>query len=97
MSGEAPAKLIYMANQIARFFAAQGDAAAAGVADHLRAFWDPTMRAEIMAWVQGGGDGLSPMAEAGVRLLPPTGSGEVRAELAAAGKRTARRPGDDAG
>ena len=94
---EPPAKLIYMANQIARFFAAQGEAAPAGVADHLRAFWDPTMRAEIIAWVQGGGDGLSPVAEAGVRMLPPTGSGQVRAALAAAGKRTARRPGDDAG
>jgi len=97
MSSEAPAKLIYMANQIAKFFAAQGEAAAAGVADHLRAFWDPSMRTEIIAWVQAGGDGLSPVAEAAVRLLPPTGAGEVRAELAAAGKRTARRPGDDAG
>ena len=97
MSEGPPERLIYMANQIARFFAAQGDAAAAGVADHLRAFWAPVMRAEIIAWVQRGGAGLSPIAEAAVRLLPATGAGEVRAALAAAGGRTARRPGDDAG
>jgi formate dehydrogenase subunit delta len=92
-----PERLIYMANQIATFFAAQRGEAPVSVADHLRAFWEPTMRAEILAWVGAGGGGLSPTAEAAVRLLSATGSGQVRAALAAEGKPTARRPGDDAG
>ena len=97
MTAARPERLIYMANQIATFFAAQPGDPTASVADHLRAFWDPTMRAEILAWVGAGGGGLSPTAEAAVRLLPVTGAGQVRAALAAEGKRTARRPGDDAG
>lgn len=43
-------RLVYMANQIARNFAAQGaDAAALAVADHIAAFWDPRMKAQIFA------------------------------------------------
>lgn len=42
-------KLIYMANQIAGFFAAQGEhRAVAGIGDHLRKFWDPAMRNELL-------------------------------------------------
>lgn len=41
-------RLVYMANQIARNFAAQGeDAAVRATADHIAAFWDPRMKAEI--------------------------------------------------
>ncbi len=43
-------KLIYMANQIAGFFAAQGeDRAAKSVADHLCKNWDPQMRRSLVA------------------------------------------------
>ena len=50
ITGEAsamgPEKLIMMANQIGTFFASQkGDDAVAGIADHIRKFWDPRMRA----------------------------------------------------
>ena len=42
--------LIYMANQIARNLAAQGEAVAiAQTAQHLRDFWDPRMIAAIRA------------------------------------------------
>ncbi len=35
-------RLVYMANQMATFFMAQPhDAAVAGVADHIKKFWDP--------------------------------------------------------
>ncbi len=63
-------RLVYMANQIAKFFAAQGkDATVAGVADHLRKFWDPRMRAQILAHVDAGGAGLEPhVAEAVAKL-----------------------------
>jgi formate dehydrogenase subunit delta len=52
-------KLVYMANQIGKFFAPQGgEAEIAGVADHLRKFWDPRMRAQIIDHVRQGGSGL---------------------------------------
>ena len=59
--------LTYMANQIARNFAAQGDeVAAAATAQHLKLFWDPRMKKAII-----GGDraGLEPIAKAAVELL----------------------------
>jgi len=43
-------KLAYMANQIGRFFAHQKeDQAVASINDHLRKFWDPRMRKQIVA------------------------------------------------
>jgi formate dehydrogenase subunit delta len=42
-------KLAYMANQIGRFFAHQKDEQAiAAINDHLRKFWDPRMRKQIV-------------------------------------------------
>ena len=68
-------RLIYMANQIGKFFAAQGEAAAvAGVADHLKKFWDPRMRAQILAHLDQGGAGLDPNVRAGVERLRAKGS-----------------------
>lgn len=59
-----------MANQIGRFFASQGsDEAVAGTLDHLRKFWDPRMRAGIIAYVDGGGEGLEPNVREAVRRL----------------------------
>ena len=44
-----PDKLVYMANQIGKFFASQGpDKAATAIAEHLRKFWDPRMRTAII-------------------------------------------------
>ena len=61
------ARLTYMANQIARNFAAQGDeSAAAATAQHLKLFWDPRMKAEIL---DGDRAGLEPIAKAAVELL----------------------------
>jgi formate dehydrogenase subunit delta len=56
-----PDKLIYMANQIGKFFASQGhEQAVAGTADHIKKFWDPRMRAAIFAHLEAGGAGLDP-------------------------------------
>jgi formate dehydrogenase subunit delta len=56
-----PEKLVYMANQIAKFFASQGpDQAVAGTADHIKKFWDPRMRKAIILHLDGGGAGLDP-------------------------------------
>jgi formate dehydrogenase subunit delta len=46
-------KLVKMANEIAAFFHAEPDHAVAmeGVAGHIKRFWDPRMRSELLKWV----------------------------------------------
>jgi formate dehydrogenase subunit delta len=54
-------RLVYMANQIGKFFESQGhDKAVPGVAEHIRKFWDPRMRKSIFAHLDAGGAGLAP-------------------------------------
>jgi formate dehydrogenase subunit delta len=56
-----PDRLIYMANQIGKFFESQGhDKAVPGIAEHIRKFWDPRMRKAILAHLAAGGAGLDP-------------------------------------
>jgi formate dehydrogenase subunit delta len=63
-------RLIVMANQIAAFFAPYPDARRAeGVRNHLRTYWDPRMRQDLIDYVATGGEGLSPYVCDGVRLL----------------------------
>lgn len=66
-------RLAAMANQIASFFATQrGESGALEVADHLRKFWEPRMRADLMSRVDSDGAeaaGLSPMAAAAIEEL----------------------------
>jgi formate dehydrogenase subunit delta len=64
-------QLVTMANDIAAFFhgAADRNEAAQSVATHLRRYWDPRMRKQIIAHQQAGGAGLSELAQAGVVLL----------------------------
>ena len=66
-SGE---RLVYMANQIAKFFASQKhDAALAGMTDHIAKFWDPRMRQHIRAHLAAGGAGLEPLAREAIAAL----------------------------
>jgi len=68
-----PDKLVYMANQIGKFFAHQGEEKAiAGIADHLAKFWDPRMRSAILAHLAAGGAGLDPLALKAVESLKET-------------------------
>jgi formate dehydrogenase subunit delta len=71
MSHENPAKkLVYMANQIGKFFASQGqEKAVAGIANHLTRFWDPSMRKKIIHHLGQGGEGLDPLAKEAVQML----------------------------
>ena len=63
-------KLVYMANQIGAFFAAQGhDQAVAGTADHIAKFWDPRMRERIFAHLEEGGAGLTPTVREALETL----------------------------
>jgi formate dehydrogenase subunit delta len=77
MTSETQARLIYMANQIARNFATQGhEQAAASTAAHIRKFWDPRMRAQIIALAAEGAGHLEPIAAAAVaqlRAMPARG------------------------
>jgi formate dehydrogenase subunit delta len=56
-----PDRLIYMANQIGKFFQSQGhDKSVRGIAEHIRKFWDPRMKRAIFAHLDAGGAGLEP-------------------------------------
>jgi formate dehydrogenase subunit delta len=62
--------LVHMANRIAEFFQAMPDReeACAEIAQHLRKFWEPRMRRELLAHVDGGGQGLLPIVLDAVAL-----------------------------
>lgn len=63
-------KLIYMANQIGKFFISQGqEQAVAGTADHIQKFWDPRMRKAIFAHLEAGGGGLDPVVREALERL----------------------------
>ncbi len=70
MSASTLEREVRMANQIAAEFENQqpGQAVAA-TADHIVQFWDPRMKAQILAHALAGGAGLSPLAAAAVALL----------------------------
>lgn len=62
--------LVYMANQIGKFFQTQGDKdAVAGIADHIKSFWDPRMRAEIRKTLESGGQGLDPLVREAIAQI----------------------------
>ncbi len=54
--------LVRMANDIGKFFAVQGEErAVAGIADHIKKFWEPRMKKQIFAHLDEGGAGLNPV------------------------------------
>ncbi len=64
------AKLVMMANQIGKFFAPQrGADPVVSIAEHLRKFWDPRMRAAIVAHLEEGGTDLDDPVRQAVRRL----------------------------
>ena len=71
IGGSSLDRLIYMANQMDRFFASQRhDQAVSGLAEHITKYWDPRMKAMIVAHVATtGGTGLQPLALEAVRGL----------------------------
>jgi NADH-dependant formate dehydrogenase delta subunit FdsD. len=64
-------RLVTMANDITDFFhgAVSADEVASSVATHLRRYWDPRMRKQIIAHWQAGAAGLSESAKQGVAQL----------------------------
>jgi formate dehydrogenase subunit delta len=70
-----PDKLVYMANQIGKFFAGQGpEQAVAGTAEHIKKFWDPRMRAAIFVHLEHGGEGLDPFVRDAITQLKTAAS-----------------------
>lgn len=69
-------RLVRMANDIGNFFKAEPDHALAvdGVASHLKRFWDPRMRRELVAYLRQDGSGLSELAREAVRKLDAEGA-----------------------
>jgi formate dehydrogenase subunit delta len=73
-------KLVKMANEIASFFESEGDpqAVSDGVAGHLKRFWDPRMRRELVRFIdEQGGPGCKPavleaIASHRQTLVPPS-------------------------
>src|SRR5215813_756586 len=70
-----PDRLIYMANQIGKFFQSQGnDKAVPGIAEHIKKFWDPRMKRAIFAHLDAGGAGLEPNVREALTALKQTTS-----------------------
>ena len=71
-------KLVYMANQIGKFFKSQSeDAAVKGTAEHIKKFWDPRMRNAIFAHLDAGGEGLDPYVRKAIESLRPQAAANV--------------------
>ena len=65
-----PQLMVHKANQIALFFASYPrEEGVAGVTNHLRMFWEPRMRRQIVAYVEAGGGGLHELVPDAVRKL----------------------------
>lgn len=65
-------RLVEMTNDIARYFAAEPerDEAISGIATHLKRFWEPRMRAAIVAHCRdANGEGLHELAREAVRRM----------------------------
>jgi formate dehydrogenase subunit delta len=65
-----PEQMVHMANQIALFFAGYPkEEAVASVTDHLKKFWEPRMRRQIIQYVASGGEGLHELVRESVKRL----------------------------
>ena len=74
MSHDAPhAKLIYMANQIAKFMESKPHAEGLSLlASHINDFWEPRMRRHLFEVLDAGGAGLRPLVrEASAAIKRP--------------------------
>jgi formate dehydrogenase subunit delta len=73
MSHDANSKLIYMANQIAKFMESKPHAEGVeGLASHINDFWEPRMRRHLFEVLDKGGVGLRPLVlEAAAKIRRP--------------------------
>ena len=72
-------RLVAMVNDISAFFAAEAGAdAPAAVAAHLRRFWDPRMRAQIIAALRDDPGGLRTLSTVGRAAIAELASSAER-------------------
>ncbi len=66
-------KLIYMANQIAKFMESKPhDEGLTGLSAHINDFWEPRMRRHLFEVLDAGGQGLRPLViEAAGKIRRP--------------------------
>jgi formate dehydrogenase subunit delta len=65
-----PDRLVYMANQIGKFFEYQrAEEVVPGIANHIRKFWDPRMCEAIFAYMDAGGEGIDPKVREALESL----------------------------
>jgi formate dehydrogenase subunit delta len=70
MSHQGASPSVRLVNEIAAHFHHRpADVAAKEIAEHIRLFWDPRMRAELDRRVESEPDELDPLALAAARLL----------------------------
>ncbi|AZT84801.1 formate dehydrogenase [Marinobacter sp. NP-4(2019)] len=71
MTKESTAHLVKMINQIAANCPCQDDPAAVTQAttNHIHKFWAHSMKEDIVAYLESGGEGLSPAAVEAIRAL----------------------------
>jgi len=73
-----PDNLVYMANQIGKFFQYQRESEVVpGISGHIRKFWDPRMRTAIFAYLDQGGEGLDPLEKEAILQLKEDGEREA--------------------
>lgn len=74
MSHDDPhSKLIYMANQIAKFMESKPhDQGVAELSSHINDFWEPRMRLHLFEVIDAGGQGLRPLVlDAAAKIRRP--------------------------
>lgn len=64
-----PEKMVMMANQIATFFDSQPGDSVDRIAAHLKDYWEPRMRAQLLTYLETGGGGLKPSVLAAAERL----------------------------
>ncbi len=80
--------LIKMTNEIGQFFAGTAEApeAARAVANHLKRYWEPRMRAQMITYFeQRDGAGLTELARSAVALMVADSKAQVSAGAASRG------------
>jgi formate dehydrogenase subunit delta len=69
--------LVKMANQIESFFRSEIDrkVAVENISGHIKRFWDPRMRKEIINYVHSGGQGLGELSLEAIKYLASSAKG----------------------
>jgi formate dehydrogenase subunit delta len=86
MAGDNSKTLVRMANQIGDFFEPYPDEeAVSGIQLHITKFWSPSMRRDLSAYIERGGDALKPRVLEAFRGFAQTAEAPVERAVPAPG------------